>query len=160
MKLVTTVPRYLYHLTPRRNLARIKRVGLRPRSTRWNEARRRTYANRIYLTTSAIANEDMKQVLGDEDVRLGKRSRPDVYVQLRVSTALVPNLHLYVDPEHPRNSVFVTRRILPTAISVAEEAVAKKQPGQPRRHDVPASLKTAVHEFISAIERANARRKR
>jgi hypothetical protein len=129
--LARTVPRRLYHLTPARNLVRVRARGLRPRSSRWGEARRRSYANRVYFTTSASGNARMRAVLAREDTVLGKRTRPDEYLLLVVDPARIPRCRLYVDPEHPRSSVYVTQPVPPAAITVA--GGARRARGRPAR---------------------------
>lgn len=122
--------RLLFHWTPRRNVPRILARGLRPRSSRWNEARRRPYANRTYFTTNATHSQAMRPVLEREDVMLAGRTRPDAYVLLVIDPAKVPGLRLYIDPEHPRSSVFTTVRIPPVAIRVHKTPVSRPRPSR------------------------------
>lgn len=111
----------LWHLTPTRNLGRISRAGLRARSSRWGENTRRTKANRIYFTTTrGAAINHMLAVLQNEDIRLGDRGRQDDYALLSVETASIPDMKFYVDPEHPTNSVYTTRRVLAKVVRLEE----------------------------------------
>ena len=117
-------PKKLYHLTPVRNLVRIQRHGLRARSSRWGEGPRRTRYNRIYFTTSREdAVRSMLDVLRAEDVDLGGRSA-DTYALIMVDTAVLRDGRTwFLDPEHPHNSVYTTKRVLPGYIKVVEREV-------------------------------------
>lgn len=107
----------LYHLTPTRNLKRIQRYGLRPRSSRWGESKRRSHSNRVYFTTTPESSLSMVDTLVGEDVNLGSRKKADKYALVVVDPTKVKGFQARVDPEEPKFSVYNQERIRPIAIT-------------------------------------------
>jgi len=111
-------PRYLYHITPKSNMERIKRKGFIPRPARQHgDAQRRQYPDRVYFGTQYSTVEKLYK----EFVIHGEK---ESYVLFIVQGSRIPkNVKFYEDPEMPMGSSAWTYTHIPaTAIVGMEDA--------------------------------------
>lgn len=118
-------PKFLYHLTQKKNLYRIQRQGLTPRE----DATKRTYhPPRIYLTGKVDYVRDLSEIFYREklNVKSNKLEDRGKGIILKIDTLMMPKYFaLYADPNFAGKAYFTVNNVPPKLIEVVEEVELK-----------------------------------
>lgn len=115
------LPRYLYHITPKKNLNRILKYGLTPRA----DSSRRTYhPPRIYFADNQNTITDLAKYLEIEPVNSKSnqfKNRGSRVVLKIVTSGLPLYFKLYKDPNFKDKGFFTLHNIPPNQIKIVGE---------------------------------------
>ena len=103
---VKDLPSILYHVCNLRNIEKISKIGLVPKSNSNFEA----YPSRIYFATDL---NSLKSLIKNPAFK--KKSTLDDYCLLSISVDRLNNVDFYIDPSHS-NSIYSVQNIQPSAI--------------------------------------------
>lgn len=115
------LPKYLYHVTPKKNLDRITKQGLTPR----DDVSKRTYhPPRIYFSDSEQGVIELAKVIAPEDLEADSNKLADrgVGVILKIITSNLPAyFKLFNDPNYKNKGYFTVNNVPPQLIRVVKE---------------------------------------
>lgn len=107
------MPKFVYHLTLRKNEKAIRSGGLRPKPSRWT---RKYGSDRIYvfLPGSKVFG------LGDmaEQFEIANKLKAEDLIVLKIDTSKIPSVKWFVDPEMPDVAAYTEQAIPSRAFTI------------------------------------------
>ena len=111
--LISDVPKYLYHITPKSNALKILNFGLSPKS----KSILSSHPDRIFLTKTTLDSEKLLS-----HPKFANKSNDGLFWILKINTNLIPQyFKIYSDPNFKPNGIYTLNSIPPKAITFEKE---------------------------------------